>query len=295
MLPSRSWSRSSKTRARAASPSRPSTASSTERRISPRRLTSEPAKCSSPRSRPTTRRASSSTWSRIGALPPLDGPRPISRTTPSSSSPLMTSETVVRVRPVRRATSARLIGPRSYSVRTTSRSLWTRVCRWVALVGSAIGRVGPPSPAASALLRADFVQSLNNVRHPARLCQVGGQRSPVLRRCCGGLHKRRTTRRRTARLGLQPSLVAVTTTDSVRNPELRLVPAAPSSLVVPTTTRALQVRRVQSRRAPAGIVRNSVKSSSRTSPSSSSAASPRWPFPPPTPPRAASSSSRITV
>ena len=34
--------------------------------------------------RAITRRASSTTWSRIGALPPLEGPRPISRTRPSA-------------------------------------------------------------------------------------------------------------------------------------------------------------------------------------------------------------------
>src|SRR5207247_10300926 len=97
---------------------------------------------------------------RIGALPPLDGPRPISFTTPSSSRPVTTSETVVRVRPVWRATSARLIGPRSYTVRTTSRSLWTRVCWWVALVGSAMTGPGPPRVA---VLDDHFVQSMDKV------------------------------------------------------------------------------------------------------------------------------------
>ena len=46
--------------------------------ISPRRSTIAPRKTFSPRSRPTRWRASSVTSSRIGALPPVDGPRPIS-------------------------------------------------------------------------------------------------------------------------------------------------------------------------------------------------------------------------
>ena len=100
---------------------------------------------------------------------------------------MTTSETVVRVRPVRRATSARLIGPRSYSVRTTSRSLWTRVCWWVALVGSAIGRVVPPhrpSPRSSAptsssrwtkcAIPAVFVKSLDKDPVVARRADGSG-------------------------------------------------------------------------------------------------------------------------
>ena len=50
---------------------------------------------------------------RIGLLPPVDGPRPISLTMPSPRRSPTTSLTVVRVSPVLRATSARLIGPKS--------------------------------------------------------------------------------------------------------------------------------------------------------------------------------------
>ena len=97
----------------AASPLRPSTGSSTTRRTSPRRLTRAPENVLSPRSRPMTCRASPTMLRRIGLLPPVDGPRPTSSTMPSSSSSPTTSPTVVRVRPVLRATSARLIGPKS--------------------------------------------------------------------------------------------------------------------------------------------------------------------------------------
>ena len=59
---------------------------------------------------------------------------------------LITSPTVVRVRPLSRATSARLIGPRSYSARSTSAALYARVCWWVALVGNANARFVGPLP-----------------------------------------------------------------------------------------------------------------------------------------------------
>src|SRR5438552_5858924 len=107
----------------------------------------------------------------MGALPPLDEPRTISRTTASARRPATTSETVVLVRPVTRATSARLIGPRSYSVRTTSRSLWIRVWRWVAFVGSAIDAIGPSLGGRSLRSSAlDFVQSMDKVRYGDSLC-----------------------------------------------------------------------------------------------------------------------------
>ena len=55
--------------------------------------------------------ASSMTWTRIGALPPEEGPRPISSTRPSLMASPTSSPTLVRVSSVTRAMSARLIGP----------------------------------------------------------------------------------------------------------------------------------------------------------------------------------------
>ncbi len=65
---------------------------------------------------------------RMGALPPVEGPMPISLASPSPMRSSTTSETVVRVSPVARATSARLSGPCSYTMRSTSRWLERRVC-----------------------------------------------------------------------------------------------------------------------------------------------------------------------
>jgi hypothetical protein len=47
---------------------------------------------------------------------------------PSAMSSATTSPTVVRVSPLMRATSARLIGLWSYSAFSTSAALWARVC-----------------------------------------------------------------------------------------------------------------------------------------------------------------------
>ncbi len=52
-------------------------------------------------------RASLSRATRVGALPPVLGPRPTSRARPSASRSATSSPTLVRVRPVRRAMSAR--------------------------------------------------------------------------------------------------------------------------------------------------------------------------------------------
>ena len=91
-------------------------------------------------------RASSTSETRVGALPPLDGPRPTSSARPSAVSSATRSPTEVRVRPVRRAISARLIGPWSYSARRTMLALCARVWAWVALVGNSVRATGGWGP-----------------------------------------------------------------------------------------------------------------------------------------------------
>jgi hypothetical protein len=73
-------------------------------------------------------RESGTTLSNIGDLPPIDSPRPTSSTNPSLSRTPTISETVVRVRRVRRATSARLTGSWAKMVLRTRSRLCCLVC-----------------------------------------------------------------------------------------------------------------------------------------------------------------------